>query len=152
MFLGRQVRILPIHVRDLTLWTNVKLWLAMAGNTPLHLQSVFLINGRHLIDPAVTTRTANALVHVYAVVEVNKFGQVVNSLPLDGFVLSKARSYRLQIWAVIPQLAVTVHTSLCGWHASSCRRLNSGMAITAIDAVVTDVVLVAELDRLLFFQ
>ena len=84
----------------------------MARNTPLHLKSILLIDGRHLIDAAVTRCTTYALCHMNAVIEVDKLGQVMDAFPLDRFVLTKAGSDRLKVRTIIPELAVTVHTCL----------------------------------------
>ena len=124
----------------------------MASYAPFHLQSVFLINGWHVVDLAVARRTSDTLCNVNAVIEICKFGQIVNAFPLDRFVVSEARSNRFKIFAVGPQLAVAIHTRLCGRHAGTRRGFDGRMAIAAVDAVVADVVFMAELNRLLFFQ
>ena len=124
----------------------------MAGDAPFHLQRVVLINGRHLIDASVTRRTANALCHMDAVVKIDKLRQVVDPFPLDRFVFAKAGPDRLEIRAVRSKLTMTVHAGLRRRHTGGSRRLDRCMAIATVDAVVADMVLMAELDRLLFFQ
>jgi hypothetical protein len=83
------------------------------------------------------------------VIEINKLGQVVDALPLNRFVLAKARSNGLEIWTVVPQLTVTVHAGLRWRHAGGRCRFNRCVTVAAIYAVVAYVMLVAELDRLL---
>ena len=124
----------------------------MARNTPFHLQRILLINGRHRIDLAVTRRAAYTLCHVNAMIKIYVLRKVVNALPLDRLVLAKARPDGLKIRAVVPQLAVAIHTRLRRRHTRSRSRFNRRMTVAAIDAVVPDVVFVTELNWLLFLE
>jgi hypothetical protein len=124
----------------------------MACDTPFHLKRIFLIDGRHLIDASVTSGAANAFCHVNTVIEVHELRKIMNPLPLDRFVFAKARPDRFKIWAVIPQLAVTVHACLGRRHTRRRSCLDRGVAIAAINAVIADVVFMTELDRLLLFE
>src|SRR5690349_1082497 len=54
---------------------------AVAGDAPLHLQGVGLVDAGHLVDPAVAGLAADALLHVDRVVEVDEVGQVVHAVP-----------------------------------------------------------------------
>src|SRR5689334_5344312 len=72
-----EVAILPLHVEDLRLRPNKLLRLAMACKTPFHLQSVLLINRRHVVDLSVTCRAADSFCNVDTVVEVCEFGKIV---------------------------------------------------------------------------
>ena len=96
-----------------------------------------------------TSGTAYAFCHVNTVIEINKFGQVVDALPFNRFVLAKTCSNRLEVWTVVPELTVTVHAGLGRRHAGGRGRFNGRMTVTAVDTVVAYMVLVAELDRLL---
>ena len=58
----------------------------MAIQTPLHQQRRHLIGERHLVDPAVARRAADALVHVNAVIEIDEAGQVIDALPVGSSV------------------------------------------------------------------
>ena len=53
-----------------------------------------------MVDLTMAGRTADALGNVNAVIEICKFWQVVNSLPLDRLIVSEARSYGFEIRAV----------------------------------------------------
>ena len=150
--LAREVVFPPIHVRDLGLRPDVLSRITVTGNTPFHLQGIFLVDGRHLINLPVTGRTADPLCNVDAVVEVNKFRQIVNSFPQDRFILTEASPHRLKITRVVKELAMTVHTSLRRRHPRGRGGFHRCVAIPAIDPVVADVMLVAELNRLLFFE
>ena len=124
----------------------------MALQTPLHLKSVLLVDGRHLVDLAMASRTTDSLRYVNAVIEIGEFRKVMDTLPLDRRIVTKACTYRFEIRAVRPDLAVAVHARLRRRHSRRGRRLNSGVTISAVDAVITDVVFVTELHRLLLFQ
>lgn len=141
-----------VHIEDLGLRPNEFLRLLMTRDAPFHLKGVLLVNSRHLIDRAVTGRTAHTFRHMNAVVEVGEFRQVVNTLPLNGLVLSETRTDRLKIRLIRKELAMAVHTRLCRGHTGRRGRFDRLMTVTAIDAVIAYVVLVAELHRLLPFN
>jgi hypothetical protein len=61
---------LPIHIGDLIVWPQIFFRIAMAVETPVHGQRLGLKHERHLIDLTVAGRTANALIHVNAVIEI----------------------------------------------------------------------------------
>lgn len=151
-FLGINVGIFPLHIEYLGLRPDKLRRVAVARYAPFHLQRVFLIDGGHFVDLAVTRRTPDALCNVNAVIEINEFGKVMHSFPLDRFVLAEAGTYRFKIRAVGPDLAVAVHAGLRRRHPGRCGGLHCRVAITAIDPVVADVMLVTELHRLLPLQ
>lgn len=140
---------LPVHIKDLALRTNKLLRFAMTSEAPFHLQRILLKNGGHVVDLAVTGRAADAFSNVNAVVKIGKLRQIVNAFPLYGRILAETFLYRFEIRAVVPYLAVTVHARLRRRHSRRRRSLDSLVTITAINAVVADVMLVAELNRLL---
>src|SRR5215204_4911251 len=105
-----KIAVLPLHVIDLGLRPNKSFRFAMALQTPLHLQGVLLVDGRHLVDLAVASRTTDSLCYVNAVIEICEFRKVVDTLPLDRRIVTKACTYRFEIVAVRPYLAVAVHT------------------------------------------
>src|SRR5207249_1795876 len=111
------VRILPLHVVDLRLWTYELLRRTMARYAPFHLERVLLEYGRHVVDLSVTGRTANALCNVNTVVKIGEFRQVVDAFPFDRLVVAKARPHWLEIRAVVPYLAVAIHARLRRRHA-----------------------------------
>jgi len=121
----------------------------VAGYAPLHLKRVFLKDRGHIVHLPVAGRTSHAFGNVNAVIEVCVFRQIVYPLPLDWFVVAKAGPHRFEIGTVSPDLAVAVHACLGGGHACGSRCLNGLMAVTAVDAVIADVVFMAELNRLL---
>ena len=96
-----------------------------------------------------TGRTANAFVHMNAVIEVSVVRQVVHSDPFDWFAGAKTLTNRFQIRAVGPNLFMTVHAGGGGGQTGGRRGFNRGVAVAAIDAVVADMMLMTKLDRLL---
>jgi len=83
-----------------------------------------------------------------AVVEIDEIGNIVDSSPLNRLPGSPTFADRLQIGTIRPYLRVTIHTGL-GWRDSGVSKLfNSRVAVTAVDAVIANVMFVAELDRL----
>ena len=123
----------------------------MTLQTPFHLQRCRLRHDGHLIDAAVTGRATDAFVHMNRVIEVSEVGQVVNADPFQRLAALETCAHRFEIRTICPDLFVAVHAD--GGRRHSGRRccLNRRVAITAINAVITDVMLVAELYELLSF-
>ena len=91
----------PLHVENLVLGSNIFCRVAMAIDTPLHVERRSLENQRHLIHGAVAGGAADALIDVNAVVEINVVGQAVHSHPLDGLIGAETFADRLQIGRII---------------------------------------------------
>jgi hypothetical protein len=119
--------------------------MTVAIQAPFHQQWRSLEHKRHLIDTAMAGRAAHTFVHVNAVVEVDKIRQAVNADPLDGFIGAEALANRLEIRRVGIQHGMAVHAGLRRRNARYGGSLHRGVTIAAIYAVVTHVVLVAEL-------
>ena len=86
----------PIHLEDLVLWTDEILRIAMALETPFHLERVNLPGLRHQVDAAVASRTSDALGDMNAVIEINEIGQIVYSRPENGLSRAPALTHRLK--------------------------------------------------------
>ena len=89
----------PFHREHFLFRSDELFGIAMTLEAPLHIQRRDLIGQRHKIDAAVTGRTADAFVHVNAVVEINEVRQVVHSSPPDWLACAPALANRLEIWA-----------------------------------------------------
>jgi len=76
----------------------------------------------------------------------------VNPDPLQRFARFETGAHRLQIRAVGPDLFVAIHAGAGRRHAGRRRRLDRGMTVTTIDAVIAYMMFVTELDRLLTFD
>src|SRR5205085_11937029 len=108
-----------------------------------------LIHERHLRYVAVTGRATDAFVHVYAVIEIDVVGQIVDARPLYGFARACALADRFKIGAVGPNLRVTVHADLSRGDSRRGGSFNRSVTIAAINSVIACVMLVAELKGLL---
>ena len=124
----------------------------MTLQTPLHLQRRCLIEDRHVVDPPVTRRTTDTLLNVNAVIEIRVVRQVVNSDPLDRLAVFETRAHPFEVWTLGPDLLVTVHARRGRWQSGGRRSFHRRMTVTAVDAVVADVMFVTELNRLLSFD
>ena len=120
----------------------------MTLEAPFHLKRSRLIGQRHQVDPSVTSRAAHALVYVNAVIEINEVGQIVNPRPLYGFAASPTLADRFQVRAVRPNLGVAIHTGFRRRNPCKRKLLDGGVTIAAVDSVIADVMLVAELNGL----
>ena len=94
----------PIHLEHFGLWPDEHLGLAMTLDAPLHLKRRRLISQRHQVNSSVTRRTADTLVYVNAVIEIDEVREIVDPRPPDRFSGSPAFAYRFQIGAVRPNL------------------------------------------------
>src|SRR5437763_16053342 len=94
-------------------------------------------------------RTADAFVHVNRMIEVSEVRQIVNAHPLQRLACFEARPHGFEIRTVGPNLLMTIHADLRRWNARGRRGLDSRMTVTAINTIVSDVMLMAELNWLL---
>jgi hypothetical protein len=101
-----------------------------------------------LIHGTVARGAAYALVDVNAVVEINVVGQTVHSHPLDGLIGAEAFADRLKIRRIIKEHGMAVHAGFCGRDAGKRGGFDTVMTVTAVNAIVTGVVFVAELHGL----
>lgn len=99
-----------------------------------------------------TRRTTDAFLNVNAVIEVGVIGKIVNANPLDWLVVLEACANRFEVWTVRPDLPVTVHARVSGRQSGRGRGLDRRVTVTTINAVITHVVFVTELNRLLPFN
>src|SRR5262249_38754280 len=139
----------PVHVEHVLARSHLVLGLAMAVETPFHLQGRRLIELVHAVDAAVARSAADTLVHVHAVVEVDEVGQIVHPDPADRFVVTPARAHRLEERALRPDLRVAVHARLRRGDAGEGGDVDAGVAVATVDTELAGMVLVAELDGLL---
>ncbi len=151
-FCSLEITVLPLHIVDLGFRTNELFRISVTSNAPFHKESIFLIKGRHIIYSTVTRRTADAFSDVDTVIEIRVIRQLMDALPLDRLIIAITGPDRLEVRAVGPYLAMAIHTCLRRGHSGRRSRFHRLVAVAAVDTVVTDVVLVAELHRLLNFE
>jgi len=140
---------LPRHREHVITWTQKRLRILVTVEAEAHLHRLRFESERHLIDATVTRRAADTLIDVDAVVEIHEAWQVRDAIPGNRLVGREAGADRCQRRALRPDLGVAVHARLGRRHARERRRLDGRVAIATVDAVVGDVVLVAERNRLL---
>ena len=140
---------LPIHVENLVAGAQNRFRVAMTIEAPLHQQGRSLKHQRHLVDLAVARRATHAFVDVNAVVEIDIVGQAMHANPFDGFISAITFAHRFQVAGAIEQHGMAIHARLGRRNPGSSGAFHSGVTVTAVDAIVADVVLVAELDGLL---
>jgi len=100
----------------------------------------------------VTRRAADTFFHVNAVIEVGVIRQIVNAYPLDRLAGGETRAHGFEIRTIGPDLFVAVHARRGRRQARGRRRFDGSVTVAAIDAVVTDVMFMTELNGLLTFD
>jgi len=138
-----------IHVRHRVSRAQIFLRLAMAIETPTHLEILCFPGERHFVYLAVARRAADPFAHVNAVIEVNVVRQIVDPRPLDRRARLPTRANGLQHRGVFPDLRMTGHAGLDGRHTSDGGLLYAGVAITTINPEPGDVMLMTERHRLI---
>src|ERR1044071_3952720 len=141
-------RRLVFHAKDVLARPHESFRRAMTVQTPIHIKRILAPHERHLVDSPVTGHTADSLVHVNAMVEINETGQIVHARPLNRLSGTKALAYRFQNWTVGPDLGMAVHAGFSRRNTGERALLDRCVAITAIDSIVADVMFVAEGHRL----
>src|SRR5215831_3048083 len=99
-----------------------------------------------------TGGAADTFGDVYRMIEIRKVGQIMDAYPLQRLAGLKARAHRFEIGAVCPNLFMTIHADGRRRHSGRRRRLDGGVTVTAVDAVVAHMMFVTELNRLLPFD
>jgi len=107
-------RWLPRRIKYFGLWAQKLLWVAVTIQTPTHVQRLRLVDNRHSGEIAVARRATYTLGYVDAVIEVDKFGYVVNQVPLHGHIRLITAPDEFELGALAQYLRVTTHTRLDG--------------------------------------
>ena len=139
---------LVIHIEHVLARSHITLRGAVAFEAPVHIERVFPPRERHRVDSAVTGGATNALVDMNAVIEINEAGKVMDPGPLNRLAGAKTLAHRFQHRTVRPDLRMAIHAGLGRRNARERALFHRGVAVTAIDAVVADMMLVTERHRL----
>lgn len=107
-------RWLPRRIKYFGLRTQKLLWIAVTIQTPTHEQRLRLVDYRHCGEIAMARRTTYTFGYVNTVIEVDKFGQVVDLVPLHGDILGITVSDEFELGAFGQNLRMTTHTGLDG--------------------------------------
>ena len=95
-----------------------------------------------------TGNAAYSFVNVDAVIEISKSGHIVDPYPFDGLARSVTFPHRRKQRTVRPDLGMAIHADFRRRNAGKSRVFYRGVTVSTVDPVVTDVVLVTELNRL----
>jgi hypothetical protein len=141
-------RRLPLHAEDLLTRPHKTLRITVALQAPFHVERVLAPHERHLIDSPMTGNAAYSFVNVDAVIEISKSGHIVDPYPFDGLARSVTFPHRRKQRTVRPDLGMAIHADFRRRNAGKSRVFYRGVTVSTVDPVVTDVVLVTELNRL----
>ena len=97
------------HIEHLVFWPNILGRISVTFKAPFHIKCVDFVRERHLVDPTVTSGTADAFVYMDAVIEVNKVRQVVNARPFERLYGAEVGANGLKDFGIGPDLRVTGH-------------------------------------------
>jgi len=132
------------HVENLIAGSQIFCRIAMAIQTPLHLQRGVIEHERHTVDRAMAGIAADALVDVYAVIEINEIGQIVSPRPYQRFASAKTFAHGFEQWGAQPDLRMTIHAGFSGRNSGKRGIFHRRMTVAAVDAQSANMVLVAE--------
>ena len=138
-------RRLPIHVENLIFRPHVLFRMAVAIQAPLHVERRSLEHKRHLIDRTVARRAANTFIDVNAVVEINVIGKPVDLCPLNRAIGPVTLPHGLEIAHIAEKYRVAVHAGFCWRNAGVSGSFHARVTIAAVDAIISHMMLVAEL-------
>jgi len=140
---------LPAHREHLFARAEELFWMPVTGETPLHVHVCGFPGQRHSIHASVAGFTADAFVDVDAVIEVDKVGKIVYSIPPKGLVLTQARTDGFEHFAVSPDLLVTIHARRCWRNTRKGAHFNGVVAIPAVDPESAHMMRMTERNRLI---
>ena len=112
------------HIENLLAGADKLSRCAMTFQAPLHLQGCELIHQRHLVDRAMARIAADSLVHVNAVIEIHKVGELVDADPLKRFFGTENFTNGFEQCSVRPNLRVAINTCLGGQDSREAGSLN----------------------------
>lgn len=127
-------RRLPLVIEYLIQWPNLFFGRTMAIEAPFHQQRAVLANKLHLVNPSVTTRTADALADMHSMIEIHMVGQLMHAVPSDRRVFPITFTYRCKQFRADPNLFVAIHARLGRGHPGIRRSFDRVVAISAINA------------------
>lgn len=81
-------------------------------------------------------------------IEVNEIRKVVNPCPAERHASAPTLANRFKIWTVRKEFGVAIHANFSRGDPCKRRSFHRDVAISTIDAVIIDMMFVAELDRL----
>lgn len=123
-------------------------WIAVTIEAPLHLEWLSLEGERHLIDPAVTCDARNTAIDMNRVIEKDIVRNLCASIPANWLSARETLAHGGENRRPGIEVRVAGHAGLCRWKTCFRADLHLIVTISAIDAVIADMVFVAEGNRL----
>src|SRR5947209_5609716 len=120
----------------------------MTVEAPLHGERLGLEGKRHAVDASMAGGAPDACVEVNVVRERDELGKVVHARPLDRTAGEIAFTNGRERGSGGPHFGVAIHADSGGGNSGEGRLFDGGVAVAAIDAEASDVVLMAERDGL----
>src|SRR5262249_34117008 len=120
----------------------------VASEAPLHVKRCDPRHERHAVHGAMTRAAADSLGNVDRVIEVDKVGQVVHAVPAESLSAREAVPQQGENGRCGEELRMTRHAGRQWGYAGKGSCVHGAVAVAAIDAVVSRVMLVAEGYRL----
>ena len=121
----------------------------MALEAPFHIQGVFLVHERHLVDLAMTGLTSYTLADMDVMLEVDEIGQIVDTCPTQCHIIPVTGADRLEDGSLGPNHRVTGHAGFGRGDTGKSRGFYRGVAVPAVDTHTSHMVFVTERDRLI---
>ena len=100
---------MPMRIEDIFFGTQMRGWIAMAGEAPAHVERLSFPCERHVADRTMTFGASDAFCDVDAVVEVDIVRECVDSGPADRLVLRQALPVMTQHRRIGPDLRMAGH-------------------------------------------
>src|SRR5690606_11958616 len=122
----------PSHRKDFVARPEIAFRLAMAIETPGHVQRFGLGHHRHLVNPTVTGFAADTLAHMDGVIEVDMICEIVDANPGQRLRFAGADPHRFQYLGFGGDLAMTAHAGFGGGHTGVIALFDSAMAVAAV--------------------
>lgn len=138
------IRVGQTRAEDVAWRADELLRISVAVEAPLHVERVFSPHQRHLVDRSVACRAGHAFVNVNAVIEIDEVRQIMHARPLNRLAGLRTLAHGGQNCAVCKELRVTIHADASSRNAGERRLLDARVAIAAIQADISHMMLVAE--------
>lgn len=115
--LGLVPRRRPGHVEHALARTQVRGGVTMTVEAPAHRERNCLARQRHLIDRAMTCRTADTVGHMCCVVKVDIIRKIMDAPPAEGPIVGKACADWCKHAGIGPYLRVAGHAGFRRWNS-----------------------------------
>ena len=105
-------RLLVAHVEHLIARPQFLCRIAVAVDAPLHLQRRMVERQGHAVDSSMAGVAPHSFINMNAVIEVDKIGKVIDTVPDERLAAAEALADRLEYRRIRPDLRMAVHAGL----------------------------------------